>query len=71
MEAPANGVLSVSVSFNVTVTPASIAVAKAIQLTTSLPDLVVEQMMSGICRLYAFPAIVLKGGGFLVHHRHP
>ena len=71
MAALANGDAFGNVSFNVTVTFASIVVVKATQLITSSAVRQVAQMMSGICRLYALHAIQAKGGGFLVAHGHP
>jgi hypothetical protein len=60
-----------SVSVNVIVTLAKCVDWTAIQLITSFQEAQVEQMMNGICNVYALSAILRKGVGFLIHLSHP
>jgi hypothetical protein len=71
MAAQPGGSALQSVSVNVTVTLARRAGWKAIRLTTLFQEVRVEQMMSGICNVYALNAILRKVDGFLIHLSHP
>jgi hypothetical protein len=71
MEALESGARFVSESFKGTVTPASNAVVKAQRLTTYCHGWQAGATTTGIFNAYAQNAIIRKGGGFLVAHRHP
>jgi len=71
MDRQVNGVVSGHESCSEINTHASNAVAKAQQSITSFPVWLVVEMTNGIFNAYAQPAIIRRGGGFLVHLLHP
>jgi hypothetical protein len=71
MEALESGARFVNEFFKGTVTPARRAVLKGQRLITYCHGWQVVGTTTGIFNAYAQNAIIRKGGGFLVAHRHP